>query len=272
MSDRSETHRIEDVLSAVRRLVKEESSPASCGRKVLDLNKCSEKLVLTPQFRVTEPEDPYQPVQHLEPTMINTTLGEGSLEDAPDAALLILPSIEGTDDISGFDPAMERFFSASFAAVKSKRNGSQLPPPGLEGEPTTVAKPDVPRNNGRDDEADRSGSNSQKLGAHDIIKSAGLGSSSDSLGLEDHALGNPGNYMHPVGVDRYISPRDPAGRAFLGGAESVQSILSEAALRELITEIVRDELAGDLGVLISQDVRNLLSQDLREMLVNDDFN
>jgi hypothetical protein len=87
MAESSNKHSIEDVLSSIRRLVSDEGASVA---KPAPPTMLAEKLVLTPQFRVTEPEDPYQTIRALTQTeAIASAEDEPSLEDAPDADVLM---------------------------------------------------------------------------------------------------------------------------------------------------------------------------------------
>ena len=62
MAEQTNKQNIEDVLSSIRRLVSDEGAhvprPPMAGQR-------PDKLVLTPQLRVTEPEYPYQTIRVL---------------------------------------------------------------------------------------------------------------------------------------------------------------------------------------------------------------
>lgn len=87
MAESSSKQSIEDVLSSIRRLVRDEGASVA---KPAPPTMGTDKLVLTPQLRVTEPEDPYQTIRALAQTDAPASAeDEPSLEDAPDADVLM---------------------------------------------------------------------------------------------------------------------------------------------------------------------------------------
>ncbi|SMC69313.1 hypothetical protein [Primorskyibacter flagellatus] len=86
-----------------------------------------------------------------------------------------------------------------------------------------------------------------------------------------------------MSVRRAPSGQDPLGRAQAISGEihtdrhdslvpADGTVLDEAILREIVSEIVRDELQGVLGERITRNVRNLVRREVNRALLIQDFN
>ncbi|MCF7701220.1 hypothetical protein [Loktanella sp. M215] len=76
-------------------------------------------------------------------------------------------------------------------------------------------------------------------------------------GFEDDLIGGPG-----LGAD----PEDPLDQ-YLNGT----GLIDEAALRDMVRQIVRDELQGKLGERITHNVRKLVRREIHRVLTTQDF-
>lgn len=69
-----------------------------------------------------------------------------------------------------------------------------------------------------------------------------------------------------------VSKTDEMDRAAPRDLSDLSTSMSgDDALRDLISEIVRQELAGDLGERITRNVRKLVRREIRQMLASDEF-
>ena len=266
----AETQSIEDVLSSVRRLVSEEAE-AQTRRIVASDPERLEALVLGPDDRVQEPENPFQAVQAVVP------------EDATDDTLAFLPDAPADDDALSF---------ADEVVVADASDGS------MEGWDVTPA-PD----------GDFAASNDDGPVIEDAeeITEVTAGHAIDMA--ENFALADPGmeevdgplpddspsppvlrlngrTAAAPVGIDRVTDEADALhlGEALASEGEHEDDILAggidEAlpagaldaeAIREIVAEVVRQELAGALGERITRNVRKLVRRELRAMMAGEEL-
>ncbi|PWJ20442.1 hypothetical protein [Jannaschia seohaensis] len=74
----------------------------------------------------------------------------------------------------------------------------------------------------------------------------------------------------PESEDEDDAP-DPNGDDFVDLSDLSEAIQSDDALRDLIAEIVRQELAGALGERITRNVRKLVRRELRQIMSGEEF-
>ncbi len=139
--------------------------------------------------------------------------------------------------------------------------------------------PSCPAEGGADDDMAGGGVRADSLSAKIKALEAAIGRSRemfepDSAGSDDYA-GTP-----PVGTISWEDhdASDPAADAqrMPGGGDgdiiaTEEAVLDEAALRDLVAEIVREELQGRLGERITRNVRKLVRREINRALAMRDF-
>jgi hypothetical protein len=288
MAESSNKQNIEDVLSSIRRLVSDEDDHAPRA-PIPGLRP--EKLVLTPQLRVTEPEDPYQTIRALSPSDLAVdAMDEASLEDAPDADVLMTPvSGQGrVGGVSALDPALQRAFAAP----------ADDNVPELESSGVTTAEPEstpLDTSGAAQTEASAEGDHTATAEAP-MVELAFDEASMDQpfeatarltpVDLEDETLEAPDDSgVQAVPTDFPEGPQDPpqapleaipfpqdkVQRSSEPKAQDADDVLDEETLREIIAEVVREEFAGQLGERITRNVRKLVRREIRQILASEDL-
>ncbi|WGH78931.1 hypothetical protein [Jannaschia ovalis] len=248
----AQSHDIEDVLSSIRRLVASDPAEAALGGDDGPASDAAdaEALVLGPTQRVTEPEDPFQ--------MIRTLAQEE--RDSRDAGLF-------TDALPEEAAELTRDLEAS-------------PIEGWEARPATPD--DAPADYAEDEDYQTE------------IAPVGEVTGLDARTAEPVGDPAPPRFVHGMAEDDDPVPEAPvdttadepaavetaaaqdAAPEEDGSEDTDLSDLSDAmsgdeALRELIAEIVRQELAGELGERITRNVRKLVRRELRQMMNSEEF-
>lgn len=230
---------IEDVLSSVRRLVSGEAS-----RK-----DEAQALVLDESSRVAEPDDPYQPVR----TAADAPLDEAADEAAEAPSDAAAPergatlnggpaesiSDAGLEALEGLvQEEMDDNDAAIIDAPEAAEPRFEVPPPmGLR----RIAAP----------EADVSATSETPSDA-----SAGIGGPVPPVD-PDRDTGEDGNAFEEIDLSDRIPVRD--------------GHVSAKALREIIADVVREELSGELGERITRNVRKLVRREIRKVLAADEL-
>ncbi|MFK7745497.1 MAG: hypothetical protein AB8B47_10615 [Roseobacter sp.] len=235
MSDIVTNAEVEDVLSSIRRLVGDNKRPADSGVQVA----VEDRFVLTPQLRVSESD-----VLVLQPQdAIETEEDWCEFEEPPLPEPYVLkdavarnPNQVAAEETEHQQPALETPPSdapSSFFELSAKIAALE----------TAIAKtsdqwdPDGP---GRDPYA---GTQSPAMKWQDNV--------------ELDAKGTPVKDAADMPVDANT----------IRLAETVEEqIMDESALRDLVSEIVRSELQGDLGERITRNVRKLVRREIQRAL------
>lgn len=229
----AQTHDIEDVLSSIRRLVANETGPAAKSETAMADRSDGPMLVLGESHRVTEPEDPFQMIRSL-------AQEERDDQDADhltdEAAPLPVDAAGTAEDATGWDTAV---FSASPDVTDDMRQGRRNAARQAANAPTDYAE-----------DTDYDGTDIADLAVSAVLP---------VIPSEGGAVDN----------------LQPASRARDAAADTLDDLSSslggDEALRDLIAEIVRQELAGDLGERITRNVRKLVRREIRQMLASDEF-
>lgn len=273
MAEQTNKQNIEDVLSSIRRLVSDEG--ATTPRAPLPASR-PEKLVLTPQLRVTEPEDPYQTIRALgQPDRTLDDLDETSLEDAPDADVLMSRASDEGRGVPAFDPELEQAFAAPAEEDGPKADSAEtrvtdvLPTDvAAQGEDDAAGADEAPMAELAFDEA----SMDQPFEA--TLRLAPKGADVASLETVDDSAEAEAPMafpQEPLDAPQAIPfPQDKVQRASEPKAQDADDVLDEETLREIIAEVVREEFAGQLGERITRNVRKLVRREIRQVLSNED--
>lgn len=240
MTDSVSKVEIEDVLSSIRRLVAEQAPPAASRPAPAD------SLLLTPALRVSAPDEEAQGEAGAQPPA-DEDRPRDAAEDALDAHLSAAPDPEPEAPSAPHDPPL------------------RLVHPGEEDE----VEPQVGQEGGGEE------------GPAPSFVSTRAGSGLEATILElGAAVGRRGEEWDPDGTE------PGSGHLHLGlpGAEADpqtgeagdeegegEVVLDEAALRELVAAIVREELQGALGERITRNVRKLVRREIHRVLASEEF-
>lgn len=263
MSDPVTNVEIEDVLSSIRRLVSEDARAVNFSRQPDRAKRPATRLVLTPALRV-DPQD--------------TAEDEGDAFDGDDTAA----APPGTSGQEPWSRPEATLYSAAGLAEDTPADAEPA------GEPETVTPPAAQEPEMRlsdraaaleaavaevSDEWEPDGS------AEDAFASA------EALEWEDHfdaetdaepapAAGHDAGSDEPMGSEAALrdidegqpDPVDPAPDLM-----AEDTILDEDSLRDLVAQIVREELQGELGERITRNVRKLVRREIHRALTLQDF-
>ncbi len=240
----AQTHDIEDVLSSIRRLVASEGPGA--GRPSSD----GPALVLGEAQRVTEPEDPFQTIRSLAQEERDANDAMHFADGLPwDTTMPLRAFVAPTEGA-----ANEPDFAQNDPAPDAISDDVPVAPEELRAE---TAEPDETPdmwNDGHHDSADT---------PRDYAEDADF-----EVPDEHHVV----DQSVETGLDA------TSGRTEMAEADGA-SILSDLsrtpvddeALRDLIAEVVRQELSGELGERITRNVRKLVRREIRQMLASEEF-
>jgi hypothetical protein len=234
MSDRMTNVEIEDVLSSIRRLVSEDGRAPVRSRAPA----VPDKLVLTPALRIV-PDAPAEPVAVPEAT-------------APDASLSDLIAEESA---AAFDALSHRAAAAALEAALS-------------------SQPD-------DWEPDGSEVTSQSAETWTVEWEAGADSAPPAPTFVSTRQASASPHQPapaPVAEAAPAEPYDhldwvdaPSGPSAAMPLEDELPAVDEETLRDLIRDILREELQGPLGERITRNVRKLVRAEIARALATRDF-
>ncbi|WP_375262134.1 hypothetical protein [Palleronia sp.] len=270
MTDAMSSGEIDRVLANIRKLVSvEEAQPAASGR-----------LVLTSDLRVQEPAD-----------------GSAALQQAPEEAVhaeAVVETDAGWPDMALPEPAEDLPPAFEVVTERSAR------PKSLE-ERIADLQAAIGMDHSVEFEPDGSEDQAQHLPDRvPSVRPRGIApqmARSDGplrlVPVEDDAEDGRADIFEDAGVDRGAgasSPYDPSDlrffpsptqgrfeRADYAGRDDPlelgddEQFLDEDALRDLVAEIVREELAGALGERITRNVRKLVRREVMRALSARDF-
>lgn len=235
MSEPVKNDGIEDVLSSIRRLVSEDTRGAAVPPAASPPNK-PEALVLTPALRVPEP-DP-----------------EADVPDAEEVS-------EKLQFVRAARPA---------PAAEAPEEGVPWRKPG-----TTL----FAAAGGVSEEAVSSSSLKEKIAALEAV----IGSTEDQWEPDgDSADAYAGTNVEPLTwedspaeaeetLDAAHLAEEAATAETLEALAEEETLIDEASLRELVADIVREELQGALGERITRNVRKLVRREIHRALAVQDL-
>lgn len=280
MADSGNNQSIEDVLSSIRRLVAEEGSDviSESPRRSISLAAAKpavdddepEKLVLTPQLRVTEPEDPYQMIRALTDAAdaevaVSGDVDEFEADPSIDAALE-LPEDEHVQEGSEEEEVTEAYAedqdydpAAAMMELASALPDTTLGDAASAIEDSILADEATPEESAADSEEH----SSMEMPA-DLVQPDDAVNSEDDPASDMTSGAIPFPKPEPEQVEPNVGESAPA-------TPSLVDEIEEDALRDLITEIVREELSGHLGERITRNVRKLVRREIRQMMASEDF-
>lgn len=267
MSKDASGSEFDDVMSSVRSLVTAESERRAA--------QSQGKLLLTPSFRVadsgeTQPHPPAASERRAFPTLeeriaeLEEAVGAEGAEWEPD----------GSEDLSQHAP--DRVVLP--LDPKLRRNGGAAPEPSTlqedlifvaAGEPETEAdeSPSAPAEAVRSVQEHAAIRSESALGesAEKAVRHVSSAAAPTPPKAPAPAGGSDQTFSEPVATFRHQSARKspPPAREHVDEAEEEPAILDEAALRDLVAEILREELQGALGERITRNVRKLVRAEIQ---------
>ena len=288
MSDPVTNVEVEDVLSSIRRLVSDDYRPSMKTATPVTLSP--DRLVLTPALRVEDDQDEDEAV--VEPTIQAwSEFGAGPEDQDANLADRSENNSDATSDVYEPEQAeavqdhdeqpQEETHDVSEApaaepfVLESVVNHAE---PEMDAPFEEIAEADIP-----DHEAeaaffaDQSESLTSKIAALEAVigktddqwEPDDTGSSDysgteapsmkwDDVGSDNDADNAEGDNAETVEVDV-----EPQQAAF---SQSADELLDEDALRDIVSEIVREELQGALGERITRNVRKLVRREIHRAL------
>ncbi len=296
MSDPMSNHEIEDVLSSIRRLVTQES-PAPAPTKAPAKPRAEPgKLVLTPAFRV--PDTPPEPARSDAAASASSTAPQDSPDNAAtgiDATGVVASGLETSVSIVTPEdaetakpeeaaaqpaptppaepeaatakpaeaPTLEQMIEALETAIM-KDPGPFEPDAGEEAPVATAPKPQPPVMDAPAAlQPERPGDAPEEAFAPDTA---------ENTAAAGPAPAEPDS-ARPFAPTPVTQDPDEAGpvEAEPPLLEDDSIVLDEAALRELVADILREELQGVLGQRITRNVRKLVRAEIARALASRDL-
>ena len=288
MSDPVTNVEVEDVLSSIRRLVSDDNRPSMKTATPVKLSP--DRLVLTPALRVEDDQDEDEAV--VEPT-IQAWSEFGAGPEDQDANLVDRSenNSDATSDVYEPEQAeavqdhdeqpQEETHDVSEApaaepfVLESVVNHAE---PEMDAPFEEIAEADIP-----DHEAeaaffaDQSESLTSKIAALEAVigktddqwepddtgSSDYSGTEAPSMKWEDVGSDNDADNAEGDNAETVEVDVEPQQAAF---SQSADELLDEDALRDIVSEIVREELQGALGERITRNVRKLIRSEIHRAL------
>ncbi len=287
MSDPVTNVEIEDVLASIRRLVSQGDRPESRPEKSADATApapATDRLVLTPALRVAEPEreDPQDDVAEFEveepgydeETEPEDTAGTSAEETvAADMASSPAAPLPGTEihwDTSDAS-ANRASLLATIAELEAAVGGSDTwEPDGSEREPQVDWEDLAGPPRFRDVEDDAPEVREDETRDRTVIDLAGLAERTVRTEPSVERAEAPADDMPTPGsegADDLGDDLDEDLSSYLSGDPAID----EETLRDMVAEIVREELQGALGERITRNVRKLVRREIYRILSSQDF-
>ena len=248
MSDRMTNVEIEDVLSSIRRLVSEDGRAPPRAR----LAPTPDKLVLTPALRIV----PEAAVSH-QPDPVTTE--PATAEPAPAAPEPPLHGLIAEESFTAFDALSHRAAAAALEAALSHRpddwepDGSEVTPQGAE---TWTVEWEA-------DAADAEPA---------FVSTRHPAAAVAQTHVQPAPVADPATHNSMAELDGYMDWADsPAAPDTDLHIEDELPSVDEETLRDLIRDILREELQGPLGERITRNVRKLVRSEIARVLATRDF-
>ena len=257
-------HDIEDVLSSIRRLVANDSGAAT-ARKLEEApapERPVEALILDPAHRVIDPEDPFQMIRSLAQEERDGRDAEFFMEAVEEEVTAI------TSDIVIDELVAEVIWTEAEPVTPDYVEDTDYQA-SEEGDDLEAAVPvDLP-----EEEALPENGAAEWVDAAPVIAEE---LEAPAPELHDEEAG-PAAAVEPEQTAQDDVPDSERAAERDGDPEDVdladlsEHVASDGALRDLIAEIVRQELSGALGERITRNVRKLVRREIRQMLSSGEF-
>lgn len=231
MSDPVTNIEIEDVLSSIRRLMSDGDWPKPDAVAKPRMNG---KLVLAPSLRVDTPSEP--------PLVLRGPLPRAGEEGGPDE-----------DDAKSARSRLESTIAELEAAIVDDHG--EWEPDGSEATP--VVDWTRATANGA-----IFGSRASVTRMRDIVEDAEICPPE----IDEADDGGLAEDLDRSGAGDFAAANDDSP-----GSQDDTHVLDEDALRDLVVEIVRQELQGTLGERITRNVRKLVRREIHRVIASEDF-
>lgn len=283
MSDPMTNNDIEDVLSSIRRLVSQDHTDMSSSARpepAQDGGAVSGRLLLTPALRVAEANEnggasPSGMSERSAAENADVTAGEQAVPDAgmPNDASESRASLEKTiaeleEAVSIYEEEWEPDGSEAAAAPPVDSEGPErlpeAPPPEHEAYPSMQTEPARPFEVEMSDTEEPGDSEiTAQQGHPDNVwpftaagKAAPDAAAAEAPARDSAAVGNS---AATTAAASFSEPEDEG---------ELEAVLDEETLRDLVAEIVREELQGELGERITRNVRKLVRSEIARTLAS----
>mmetsp|Transcript_22627 Transcript_22627/g.37039 ORF Transcript_22627/g.37039 Transcript_22627/m.37039 type:complete len:261 (-) Transcript_22627:2627-3409(-) len=259
MSDPMTNTEVEDVLSSIRRLVSDEKRV----EPEADAAPAKDRLVLTPSLRVldddTIPDDDNAPeleaVEAVDQHDVDLTDADSS--DDP----VLLETVVEDDADQETDPPGDDAQHAEPVEAEHPDDASAMRTPETLGEKIAALETLIA---GRADEWEPDEPGSDAYAGTEPPAMAWEDAEEDSPDPEPQDVADDAPHF---GTASYLDEADDDAPLF----SADEDILDEAALRELVSDIVREELQGALGERITRNVRKLVRREIHRALAAQDL-
>ncbi|MET4130372.1 hypothetical protein [Roseovarius sp. MBR-6] len=252
MSDPVTNVDIEDVLASIRRLV---SGGSEQERAAPSRNEAAERLVLTPALRIDEGDAPQKDVFAAEPVVTNDDLHKSG--DLPDD----LPETE-TETESEAGTGFETEAGSAAEAEAETASDEAATTEAAASPDRTAQSADMWEPDGDDEDAFSDASEAPRLEWRDAdpeFAPEAVSFDPDEMAADDLAS------------ESFARSWDAEDEAVAAPFELDEAVIDEEALRDLVAEIVRQELMGTLGERITRNVRKLVRREIHRALTSQDF-
>ncbi|PVA11096.1 hypothetical protein DC366_04860 [Pelagivirga sediminicola] len=286
MSDPVTNVEIEDVLSSIRRLVSSDDksrpvAPAASAEVPAD----AERLVLTPALRVDESaaektaarDAPYIATTRAEPEELR-----GPIMPPEDAAEVTSADLPGSDESPEDATANPQTEPVAHHAPRQDSK-AELQARVAELEEVVSRQADQWEPDGASDDANSGSAASHPLPWEDYVPAAEDGSpqmpdpaarersSADKAQDEEAAPSQADDLPKNFAADDRPEANEAAAQDARDFLSAQDEFLDEDALRDLVADIVRQELQGALGERITRNVRKLVRREIHRALVSQDL-
>jgi cell pole-organizing protein PopZ len=270
MSERMTNMEIEDVLSSIRRLVSEEARPLLRREVRLPTPESASKLVLTPDFRVSEPTEsaeapqakpvePQRPAASLKARLaiLESALGESKGEWEPDGSEVGADAFGQVEDEPSVHDAFGAQAEADYAEARMAPETDpqdwlpeSAPEATLTEETVPEATPAV-----EDEPVGSAGTSESHAEPVETAEMAAI--PAEMVDWQDE---------HVTSAPRPdVAHEKPTDEASVFD-EDDDAIIDEEGLRDLVRDMIRQELQGALGERITRNVRKLVRAEINRAL------
>lgn len=265
MSDPVQSVEIEDVLSSIRRLVSEEPTPRAAVSQTFGTEdavpRTPEKLLLTPAFRVLDPGPDAEDIDGDD----SASQTDEAAQDGEEADEANAPRAEESPDVSDEGGAESVEDEPEVLILPEEAAALELEDALIEDTAAPELEPEI--------EVDvwEEVSLEERVAELEVAVAASGG----DWEVEDEDI-SPGDVVleaqaPETAADEVLSEAEEEALFDAVQNEDAEAVLDEEALRELISDIVRQELQGTLGERITRNVRKLVRHEINRALASRDF-
>lgn len=258
MSDRMTNTEIEDVLTSIRRLVSEEARFPFRSERARGADEPAEKLVLTPDFRVAREEEAEPPTEAAN-AFAKAAAPAENVEVVAPVEPVGAEAAEAEPEIGELpaEPALRERVAVLEAAVSDESEDYE--PDGSEVTPSAYLSEPLPE----PDEEPQAG-----VAESEVTEAAELEVAEAFEAVAEPATDWTEEESQPMPHFAHRVEAEADARIF---EETAPDELDEEALRDMIREIIREELQGALGERITRNLRKLVRSEINRALAGREF-